>query len=138
MSVGIEKMKKKIVIDKGETHGFFRFSVFNTILYSLWALIYIICLFARANAFTAAQAEMAVLGYAAYTVEVTSPMFGILEFIAMLLPLILAIWILVLFLNDRKGKRLCTKKIIVAAFSVDVIASLLCAMDIINLHMVFT
>lgn len=130
-------MKKKININKGETRGFYRFSVFNTVFYSLWSLIYIICLFTRANAFSTAQSEMALLGYTSYMVEVTSPMFGILEFLAMLLPAILLIWVCVLLRSDRKGKKLCTKKIIIAAFVADTVASLLCAMDITKLHMVF-
>ena len=128
---------KKIQIKSGDSKFFFILSLINGGLYAAWFAAYIICTVLRNSAFNSAQASMAIGGYTTYTVEVTSPMFGVLRAFAYVLPAILLVWIAVLFVLDRKNVKLCDNKLVVAVFGADVLTALVCALDITSLHMIF-
>ncbi len=128
---------KRISLNKGDSKFFFVLSSVNGVLYTVWTAVYLICLILRNAAFNSAQTSMAVSGHSAYTVEVTSPFFGILKVFSMLLPVIMTVWTVMLILNDRKHKQLCDSKLILGVFAADVITALLCAADITTLHMIF-
>ena len=128
---------KKIQIKSGDSKFFFILSLINGGLYAAWFIAYIVCTILRNSAFNSAKTSMALGGYTTYTVEVTSPMFGVLRAIAYVLPVILLVWIAVLFVLDRKNVKLCDNKLVVAVFGADVLTALVCALDIASLHMIF-
>lgn len=126
-----------IIKEKGDSKAFFIFSLINGILYTVWFVAYIICLILRSYAFNTAQNTMVLGGYTAFTVEVSSPMFGVLKFFMMLLPVIMAVWTVMLMVTDRKHKKLCDKWLIIAVFAADIVSALTVTLDIVTLHMVF-
>ncbi len=128
---------KRIFSEKGDSKLFYIASLVNGILYIVWFVAYIICLILRSAAFDSAQSSMALGGYTSYTVEVTSPFFGILQFFAMLLPVLLVVWTVMLLVFDRKGYKLCNNVLIYIVYSADVLCAVLCALDIALLHMIF-
>ncbi len=128
---------KRIFVEKGDSKLFFVTSLVNGILYIVWLAAYVICLILRSAAFNSAQSSMALGGYASYTVEVTSPFFGVLKFFAMLLPVILTAWTVMLMVFDRKGYKLCKNVLICIVYAADVLCAVFCALDIALLHMIF-
>ena len=130
-----KKDKKKKV--KKERRSFLKLSIINLALYGFWIGAYVVCLIMRAQAFNTAQTNMALAGYVSYTVEVSSPLFGVLSFIASLLPYMMLIWTLMLARKSRKKKPLCSSKIILAVLCVNAVTAILATVDIVSLHMVF-
>ena len=122
---------------KGDSRFFFIFSIVNTGLFAVWDVAYIVCIFLRNAAFSTAQTNMAITGQTEYTVEVTSPFFPVLRIVVYLLPVVLAVWTAVLYALDRKNKELTDNKLIFAAFGADILAAILCALDITAIHMIF-
>lgn len=128
---------KKFQIKTGDSKFFFTLSLINGGLYFAWLVAYIVCTILRASAINSAQTSMALGGYSTYTIEVTSPMFGVLRALAYVLPVVLCVWIAVFFIVDRKNVRLCDNRLIIGVFGADVVSALLCALDITTLHMIF-
>ncbi len=128
---------KRILTEKGDSKLFYVTSLINGILYIVWFVAYIMCLILRSAAFNRAQSSMALGGYTSYTVEVTSPFFGVLRFFAMLLPVLLAVWTIMLLVFDRKGYKLCHNAVICTVYAADVLCAVFCALDIALLHMIF-
>lgn len=124
-------------LKKGDSRFFFIFSIVNTVLFAVWDVAYIVCIFLRNAAFSTAQTNMAITGQTEYTVEVTSPFFPVLRIVVYLLPVVLAVWTAVLYALDRKNKELTDNKLIFAAFGADILAAILCALDITAVHMIF-
>ena len=127
----------RFYIKKGDSRFFFIFSIVNAALFTVWDIAYIICIFLRNAAFATAQTNMALSGQAEYTVEVTSPFFPVLVAFAYTLPVILAVWTVVLYVTDHKNKELADNKLIFTAFGADILAAILCALDITAIHMIF-
>lgn len=127
----------RLNLRKGDSRMLFVLSLVNFITYAVWFAAYIICLILRASAFNSAQASMAISGQTTYTVEVTSPFFGVLRFFIYLLPVILLIWTVILTVTDRKRKELCDNKIIIAVFGIDAVCAITAAVDIMAAHMIF-
>ena len=123
--------------NKDYARSFLRMSFFNTVLFSAWTIAYIVCIFLRNQAFSNAQKSMVLSGYQTYTVEVTSPFFIVLKIGAILLPVVLAVWSLVLYRNDRKHHIHADKLFTLIPFCVNVVAAFICMLDITKLHMVF-
>ena len=127
----------RFYIKKGDSRFFYIFSIVNAALFTVWDIAYIICIFLRNAAFATAQTNMALSGQAEYTVEVTSPFFPVLVAFAYTLPVILAVWTVVLYVTDHKNKELADNKLIFTAFGADILAAILCALDITAIHMIF-
>lgn len=131
-------MKKiSIIQEKGDSKAFFVVSLINGIIYTVWFFIYIVCLILRSYAFNTAQNTMALGGYSAYTIEVSSPVFGVLKFFVFLLPVIMLIWTVMLKVCDSKNKTLCDKWIIIATIVADALCAFAVTLDITTLHMIF-
>ena len=128
---------KGFTLKKGDSRFFFVLSIINSVLFAVWDIAYIICIFLRNSAIATAQTNMALSGQAEYTVEVTSPFFPVLRVIVYILPLMLGLWTVMLHLTDRKDKELADNKLIFTAFGADILAAVLCAIDITALHMIF-
>ena len=128
---------KKITIRKGDSKPLFVLSCINAALFAVWNITYIICIFLRNAALTTAQTNMAITGQAEYVVEVTSPVFPVLRVLVYLLPVLLGVWTLLLFLADRKEQKLADTKLIFTAFGADILAAVICALDITAVHMIF-
>ena len=128
---------KRIFTDKGDSKLFYITSLVSGIFYIVWFVTYIICLILRSAAFNSAQSSMALGGYAMYTVEVTSPFFGILEFFAFLIPVLLTVWTVMLFAFSHRGYKLCNNVLIYTVYASGVLCALLCALDIAAAHMIF-
>ncbi|MBR3768376.1 MAG: hypothetical protein IKL10_09105 [Clostridia bacterium] len=126
-----------IIKEKGENLAFFILTLVNGIFYGVWFLAYIICSVLRYQAFNTAQTNMMISGFTNFTVEVTSPFFAVLKFAVLLLPVILAVWTVMMFIIDHKGKKLCDKWLVIAVFAVDFLCALIASADIISLHMIF-
>lgn len=128
---------KGFTLKKGDSRFFFVLSIINSVLFAVWDIAYIICIFLRNSAIATAQTNMALSGQAEYTVEVTSPFFPVLRVLVYLLPAMLGLWTVMLHLTDRKNKELADNKLIFTAFGADILAAVLCAIDITALHMIF-
>ena len=124
-------------LKKGDSRFFFVLSIINVAVFAVWDMAYIICLFLRNSAIATAQTNMALTGQAEYTVEVTSPFCPVLRLLVFTLPVILAVWTVLLYLTDRKNRELADTKLIFASFGADILAAILCAVDITALHMIF-
>ncbi len=124
-------------LKQGDSRFFFILSLINTAIFAVWDIVYILCTMLRNAAFSTAQTNMALTGQSVYTVEVTSPVFGILKAVVFSLPVILAVWTAALFITERKNKELCSTVLIIAAFAFDALAAILCAADIAALNMIF-
>lgn len=124
-------------LKKGDSRFFFVLSIINAAVFAVWDMAYIICLFLRNSAIATAQTNMALTGQAEYTVEVTSPFFPVLRLLVFTLPVILAVWTVLLYLTDRKNRELADTKLIFVSFGADILAAILCAVDITALHMIF-
>ena len=127
---------KRIYIEKGDSLPFFIVSLINGGFYLVWNIAYILCLILRHQAFNTAQVNMMLTGQSTYTVEVTSPFFVVLKITAMALPVILAAWTAFMLVNDRKGKELCDRIIILSVFGADLLCGVMCLLDISVLHMI--
>ncbi len=130
-------MMKRIFTDKGDSKLFYASSLISGAFYVVWLVSYIVCLILRSAAFNSAQSSMALGGYSTYTVEVTSPFFGVLEFFAFLIPVLLAVWTVMLFVFDRKGYKLCNNVLIYIVYGAGTLCAVLCALDIAVAHMIF-
>ena len=128
---------KGFTLKKGDSRFFFVLSIINSVLFAVWDIAYIICIFLRNSAIATAQTNMALSGQAEYTVEVTSPFFPVLRVLVYILPVMLGLWTVMLHLTDRKDKELADNKLIFTAFGADILAAVLCAIDITALHMIF-
>ena len=126
----------RFYISKGDDLPFFIFSLVNGIMYVVWTFAYILCLILRGQAFSTAQTNMMLTGQSTYTVEVTSPFFAVLKIVAMALPVILTAWTVYLFVNDRKGKELCDKIVILSVFGADLLCGIMCLLDLSVFHMI--
>ncbi len=127
----------RLTLKKGDSRFFFVLSIINSVLFTVWDIAYIVCIFLRNAAFSTAQTNMALSGQTEYTVEVTSPFFAVLRFFAYILPVMLCVWTVVLYVIDRKNKKLADTKLIFTAFGADIFAAILCALDITAIHMIF-
>ncbi len=127
----------RLNLKKGDSRALFILSLVNFLIYAVWFVAYIVCLMLRASAFSSAQASMAISGQTNYTVEVTSPFFGVLRFFIYLLPVLLLAWLVALLVADKKKKDLCDSKIIVAVFGIDTVCAVMTALDIFSAHMLF-
>ncbi len=124
-------------LKKGDSKLLFVLSCINAALYTVWSVAYIVCAFLRDSAFNNAQSSMMLSGQATYTVEVTSPFFGVLKVFAFALPVLISVWTAVLLVTDRKNKALCDNKLIICAFGAAAAAALLCALDVAVINMIF-
>lgn len=127
----------RFTVKKGDSTFFFVLSAVNAVLFAVWDIAYIVCIFLRNAAFSTAQTNMALSGQAEYTVEITSPFFGVLKAFAFVLPLLLSVWTVVLYVIDRKNKELADNRLIFTAFGADIFAAILCALDITAIRMIF-
>ena len=123
--------------EKGDSKAFFAFTVINGVLNVFWLAAYLICLALRAQAFNTAQTNMMLSGQNSYTVEVTSPFFAILKFMAYLLPVVIVVWTVLMTVTDSKNKQLCDKWLIGTVFGTELVSAILITADITMLHMVF-
>lgn len=128
---------KNPIKEKGDSRLFFVFSLVAGIFNILWFGIYTVCLFLRTQVFNTAQTNMMLSGQSTYTVEVTSPLFGVLKVLAYVIPVIITVWTVLLLVNDKKGRHLCDKWIIGSVFGAQLISALLVTADITMWHMVF-
>ena len=128
---------RSILKEKGESRAFLIFSLINAVFYASWEIIYFVCILLRNQAFNTAQSNMVLSGHTTYTVEVTSPMFAVLKFTSVLLPVFLGVWTAMLLINDKKRKQLYDKWLVVAVFVTDLVCALTVVMDITMLHMIF-
>lgn len=128
---------KNPIKEKGDSKAFFVFTLISGVLNTAWFVIYLICLALRTQAFNTAQTNMMLSGQSSYTVEVTSPFFTVLKFLAYLLPVIITVWTVLMLVNDRKNKKLCDKWLIGTVFGMELVSALLITADITMLHMVF-
>ena len=117
--------------------AFLRLSFVKTVLFSVWSIAYVVCVFLRSRAFNNAQTSMLASGYQTYTVQVTSPFFTVLKIGAFLLPVLLAVWTAVLYRNDRKHNIHPDKLFTLIAFGADILAAFICMLDVTLIHMVF-
>lgn len=127
----------RFYIKKGDSSLLFALSIINAALFTVWDIAYIVCIFLRNAAFATAQTNMALSGQAEYTVEVTSPFFPVLVAVAYVLPVLLGVWTVILYVTDRKNKELTDNKLIFTVFGADILAAVLCALDITAIHMIF-
>lgn len=128
---------KRFNIRKGDSRFLFVFSLVNFFLYAVWFASYVICLMLRSSAFNSAQASMALSGQMNYTVEVTSPFFGVLRVFLYVLPVFIIVWLVALKICDKKRMTLCDNKIIIAVFGIDTVCALMSAFDMFASHMIF-
>ena len=123
--------------NKGDSNFLYGFSIFKAALFSVWSFAYIVCLALRSNAFSNAQKSLSMSGYSTYTIEVTSPFFGVLEAVAFLIPVAVIVWIVALYKKDKHSKQPIEKLFPLIAFGVDVVAAFICLLDITVFHMIF-
>lgn len=128
---------RRLNIRRGDSGFLFVFSLVNFFLYGAWIIAYVICMMLRSSAFNSAQASMALSGQVNYTVEVTSPMFGVLRAVLYALPVFIAVWLVALVICDKKRMLLCDNKIIIALFGIDAVCALISAFDMFASHMIF-
>lgn len=133
-----KKVKLKFKKPKKDKRGLLKMSIINLALYGFWNIAYIVCLFLRAKAFNTVQTAVTAQGLtASFTVEVTSPMFGVLSVLGKLLPVIIIIWTVIFVRSVKKQKALCPTWMIIAVFVVNFLCGILATADIASLHMVF-
>ncbi len=134
----MKQKKVKIKKPKKDKHGLLKLSVINLALYGFWNIAYIVCLFLRAKAFNTVQTAVTAQGLtASFTVEVASPMFGVLSFLGKLLPVIIILWTVIFIRTAKKNKPLCPVWMIISVFVVNFLCAVLATADIASLHMVF-
>ena len=127
----------RLRLKTGENKKFFIFSAVNFCLYAVWFVAYIVCVFLRAAAFNSAQSSMILSGQTNYTIEVTSPFFPVLRIFIYMLPVVMAVWTVVLLVVDRKRLELPDNKIILAVFGADTLCAITVGVDIMLQHMLF-
>lgn len=127
---------KEIFTKTGDSIALYIISMVNAVVYITWMVMYIVCLILREISIDRACDTMLGSGYTQFTVEVTSPLFGVLELFAKALPVILVVWLFLFFYNDRKRKELCSEKLIAGVFIIDLISALAITLDVFALHMV--
>lgn len=133
-----QKVKLKFKKPKKDKHGLVKMSVINLALYGFWNIAYIVCLFLRAKAFNTVQTAVTAQGLtASFTVEVASPMFGVLSFLGKLLPLIIIVWMIIFVKTAKKNNSLGPTWLTIAVFVVNFLCAVLATADIASLHMVF-
>ena len=128
---------KGLPLKKGDSGFFFWLSAVNTVLFTVWTVAYIICIFLRNAAFSTAQTNMALTGMAEYTVEITSPFFAVLKTVAFVLPVILTVWTVLLYVNHHRRLALCDNKLFIGSFAADAAAAVFCMLDVTAIHMIF-
>ncbi len=127
---------KEIFTKTGESLAFYVFSLLNAVVYTVWTVIYFVCLIMRGVAIDQACGNMLMSGYQEFTVEVTSPLFGVLRMFATALPVLIIVWMIMYFVNTKKRRQLCDNRLIAGAFIIDAISTLVIAIDVFGLHMI--
>ena len=123
--------------NKGDSNFIYIFSIVKGAFFAVWCFAYVVCLALRSNAFSNAQKSLSLSGYTTYTIEVTSPFFGVLKALAMLIPVAVIIWIISLYKKDKYSKLPIEKLFPLISFGVDVVAAFICLLDITVFHMIF-
>ena len=121
----------------GNSRFSFVTTVINLILYGGWSVLYFICISARSAMFTGAQAEMAAQGVQNYSVTISSPLFTVLKIMIYAMPVVLLLWMRGVLSAEKKQVPQLDKKLLIAAFAVDLLAGFIVIFDVLAAKLVF-
>lgn len=121
----------------GKSRFSFVTTVLNLVLYGGWTVLYFVCLTVRSMMFTGAQAEMASQGVAAYSVTISSPLFTALKYLIYAMPVVLLLWMRGVLSAEKKQVPQLNKKLLIAAFAVDLLAGVIVIFDVLAAKLVF-
>lgn len=122
---------------KGESSFVFRLSLVNIITYTIWSILYFVCLGYREAAMDNAIQQMLAMGQTMFTVEVSSPLFTLLKIMLFVLPVLLIVWTVGILVANNKKKELCDRRIILVSYFVTLFVGLLAVIDVFALRIMF-
>ena len=132
------KQEKTVKTTKGGKSRFsFVTTVINLVLYGGWSVLYFICLSVRSAMFNSAQVEMAAQGVQNYSVTISSPMFTVLKIMIYAMPVVLLLWMGGVLSAEKKQVPQLDKKLLIAAFAVDLLAGFIVIFDVLAARLVF-
>lgn len=103
----------------------------------VWTVIYIVCVICRDSMMSQAVADLAQRGAEEYRLVISSPMFTVLKFFMMLLPVTSILWAVSTVRADKKGKLICEKRLLFVALACIAVASFTAVIDLAKVHMIF-
>ena len=103
----------------------------------VWTVIYIVCVVCRDSMMSQAVADLAQRGAEEYRLVISSPMFTVLKFFMMLLPVTSILWAVSTVRADKKGKLICEKRLLFVALACIAVASFTAVIDLAKVHMIF-
>ena len=121
----------------GKSRFSFVTTVCNLILYGGWNVLYFVCLSVRSAMFTGTQTEMAAQGVANYSVTISSPLFTVLKILVYLMPVVLLLWMKGVLSADKKQLPQLDKRLLIAAFAVDLLAGFVVIFDVLAAGLLF-
>ncbi len=121
----------------GKSRFSFVTTVLNLAVYGVWTVLYFVCLSVRSMMFTGAQAEMASQGVANYSVTISSPLFTVLKIMVYAMPVILLLWMRGVLSAEKRELPQINKKLLIAAFAVDLLVGFIVIFDVLAAKLIF-
>ncbi|MBQ6118729.1 MAG: hypothetical protein IJK98_05820 [Clostridia bacterium] len=125
------------VTNGGKSRFSFVTTLLNLGLYGGWTVLYFVCLTVRSMMFTGTQAEMASQGVLNYSVTISSPLFTVLKIMIYAMPVVLFLWMRGVLSAEKKQVPQLDKKLLIAAFAVDLLAGFIVIFDVLAAKLVF-
>lgn len=133
----VKKEKAPKVTASGKSRFSFVTSLLNLITYGGWTVLYFVCLSVRSVMFNSTQAEMAMQGVANYSVSISSPLFTVLKVLVYLMPVVVLLWMKGVLSADKKGLPQVDRRLLIAAFAVDLLVGVLIIFDAVAAQLIF-
>ncbi len=132
------KAEQPVKTTKGGKSRFsFVTTVLNLAVYGVWTVLYFVCLTVRSMMFTGAQAEMASQGVTNYSVTISSPLFTVLKIMVYAMPVILLLWMRGVLSAEKRELPQINKKLLIAAFAVDLLVGFIVIFDVLAAKLIF-
>ena len=133
----VKKEKAPKVTAGGKSRFSFVTSLINLITYGGWTVLYFVCLSVRSVMFTSTQTEMAMQGVVNYSVSISSPLFTVLKVLVYLMPVVVLLWMKGVLGADKKGLPQVDRRLLIAAFAVDLLVGVIVIFDAVAAQLIF-
>lgn len=112
--------------------------ILNGVLYVIWIVAYVVCVYQREGLFSRYEARMLADGIASYHMEISTPFIGLLKAMLYIMPIIVILWTVAVVMADKKGKRPASKKTLIGLFGLDTVIGITVLVDIAYAGLLFT
>ena len=133
----VKKEKAPKTTKGGKSRFSFATTLLNLGLYAGWIVLYFVSLAVRSVMFTSAQTQMAAQGVVNYSLSISSPLFTVLKILIYAMPVVVLLWMRGVLKADKKELPQVDRRLLIAAFAVDVAAGVIAVFDVMAAQLIF-